>query len=147
MGESGGNPETLLVLGTQNMPVPLTKCRRVSAKIDKDIKNRTLRHPDQFSLRSLDLIMEPAQHIFGRAGVIVLNEVLIDAYLGKLLSIPGLKEKPTVIAEDLGLQAIGAVDFSGVTIHEGKEVEIGKLKKLKQGIDYFQKVKFAEIRV
>ena len=65
MGEAGRNPETLLVLRTQDMSIPCSKGGRTLAEIDKDIKDGSLRHPDQFALRPFDLIMESSQDIFG----------------------------------------------------------------------------------
>jgi hypothetical protein len=69
-----GDPELLLVGRRQHVAKIFSKRRRTAAQIDSDIEDLTRDDAHQFSLRPAQLIVQSAQNMSERIGVIVLKE-------------------------------------------------------------------------
>ena len=81
----------------------LPERRRAFPDVDGNVKNHALHHTYQLALRVLDLIMQAAQHVFGRARVVVLNEIdVAPDNLGKLAAVEALEKEPAFVTEHLG---------------------------------------------
>ena len=59
------------------------------------------RHPHQFPLRLLDLVVQAPQRVAHRVAVVVLHELHVDAGGGELALLPGFEEEAARIAEHL----------------------------------------------
>lgn len=80
MRKSFGNPELPLIVCTQSLPNPVTKRGGTSAKIHGNIKYFTDSNPNQLALRIFNLIVQPTQNTFGRAGVIILYKLNLTTH-------------------------------------------------------------------
>jgi hypothetical protein len=119
----------------QHMTVPDTESRRTAAQINNDVEDRPGSDPDELALgRCADLIVQPAQHVFGGTAVVVLDEIKIQPDVTEGVAVPGLEEKPARIAEDFRLEQPRIVDFGWAFFHGERgakawEVEVcGKVK-------------------
>jgi len=68
------------------------------ANINRYIKNTATDDADQFPLSLLNLVMQAAQHMLARAGVVILNKLhRLLQLVGKNFLIEALKEKPPIV--------------------------------------------------
>ena len=74
MSESGGNPEHPLVFGAEPYGDAAAKGGGMTADVDGDIKDFSHDRANEFSLRLLNLVVQPAENALGGAGVVVLHE-------------------------------------------------------------------------
>src|SRR5882762_6950411 len=100
VGEARRNPQHALVLARKAHGFPSPKARRTSAKVYSNIQDLAFGHPHKFSLRLLNLIVQTAQHIAMRAGMIVLYESFLNSRFGHGLLIVALEEKASIVAEN-----------------------------------------------
>ena len=82
----------------------MPKCWRASSQIDNHIKNFPNRDPNQFSLRTADLIVQAAYYISGRVRMIILNKANRNAGGGHRLLVVAFEKKSALIGENIGLQ-------------------------------------------
>ena len=102
MCEAFRYPQHALVFGGQFHCNMLPKGRRAAANVHHDIEYRALHHAYQFALRVLDLVVQAAQHVFGRARMVVLHEIYIAAsQFGEFAPVEAFKKETAVIAEYL----------------------------------------------
>src|SRR5207253_10059596 len=99
MREPRRDPQHLLVARSQYHADRTPERRRASPHINRDVVRLARYDPDQLALRVLDLIMQSAQHVPRRAGVIILNELGIDPGLGKRPAIVAFEKKAPRICE------------------------------------------------
>ena len=118
MSASGRYPESFVGVGCQIITIPDTERRGVLPEIHKHVENGSGSDPDKLALgRVPRLIMETAEHMLGGAGVVVLNEIRVDAERAKRLAVPGLQKKAPCVPKDLRLQEVGVVDLCGNFLH------------------------------
>ena len=117
VGEPRGNPQHVMVFIGQRDARPSTECRRAAPDIDGDVEHRAGDHADQFSLGVLNLVMQPAQSVFGGAAVVVLHKLRVASGGGKLALLPGLEEKSACIAEDSWTNEYDIRDCGGLKLH------------------------------
>ena len=80
-----------------------SKIWRTEADIYHDVQDFALDDSAQLSLRSIQLVMKTTQSAPGRTRVVVLDEVISDAEVGKLGLMIALQEKPAGVDKHLGL--------------------------------------------
>src|SRR5690606_26432572 len=97
------NPELAMVLVAQLDPDELTAGRRLRVDIHGHIVDRSAAHADQLALRAGPLEMQAAQYPAAGAGMVVLDERQVDAYLTVAFGLEGLEEESALIAEHPGL--------------------------------------------
>ena len=61
MGKASWHEKLELVLRAETHALPITKGAGAGPQVNRDIENLTYHHPNQLGLRSIDLIMQPAQ--------------------------------------------------------------------------------------
>src|SRR5690606_17071292 len=84
---------------------PLSKSGRAFAQVHGYIKDFAAYHAHQFSLRMLNLIMQPAQHVLSRHGMVVLHELYGAADgLFELRMVVAFEEAAAAVSEYLGFQ-------------------------------------------
>ena len=99
MCQSGRNPELAAVLGGQNLAHPCSIGWGLRADVDRYVKDRAGCDPHQLALRLFALVMQPAQHMFGAFGVVVLDKLHIRARgLGQGARVEALVKKAPFIA-------------------------------------------------
>jgi hypothetical protein len=91
------------VFGAEPRAGPAAEAGRGAAQVHRYVEHRARDHADEFSLRLLDLIMEPAQHEAGGAAVIVLDKARIDPGGGEVPRVPRFIKEAAAIAEQLRL--------------------------------------------
>src|SRR5665647_261845 len=74
MRKSRWYPHLQIVFGRKICADPTPKGGGRFTYVHRDIEHFTCRHPYQLALWLPDLIMQAAQHSFGRAGVIILHK-------------------------------------------------------------------------
>jgi len=103
MGESRRNKKLPLVFSGEEDPMPLPERRGTAAQVNRYIEYLALEGLQQFSLSVWILKMKSAQCAPTGAGQVVLDELNVQASLAVVIAIPQLHEKPSSIAEYLGL--------------------------------------------
>jgi hypothetical protein len=101
--EALGDPELVVVLVGEDGAEPLAEVWRRAADVYGDIPDRAARDRDELCLRLLQLIMQSSQGAAHGAGMIVLDEGLVDPRGGVARLLPALEEEPARVAEDAGL--------------------------------------------
>jgi|GEM_PF-5649495 len=99
MGKSGGNPEHALVFFIELHPFPLSEGRRVFPQINGDIEDLAGHHPDQFTLGTLYLVMQPPEDALSGPAVIILDKGEIGDFSFEFIIPPGFHEKTAMIPE------------------------------------------------
>ena len=118
VGEALGNPQLAIVLRRKTHGYPLAEMWRAAPHINSHIKDFPGTDPNQFVLGILKLVMQPAQHAFLRARMVVLNELSAQAsgFLENL-RIETFVEKTTIVTENLGLDDQNTGQVGGHNIH------------------------------
>jgi hypothetical protein len=65
----------------------------------------------------LDLIVQAAQDVPLRPGVVVLDEVGVDSQFGQRSPVPALEEEAALVAEDLGFEEDDVRNRGGDGLH------------------------------
>src|ERR1700686_3504165 len=76
--------------------------RRAVSDVDYHVHHFALNYAAELCLRTLDLIVQPAQRALDRSGVVILHEPALDSDLSKLDLLITLEEKPALIFEHRG---------------------------------------------
>src|SRR5690348_7721058 len=100
MGKSRGDPEHALVFTGEFRAIPFAEGWRVFPQIHSYIENLSYGHTNEFALRMLYLIMQPAQNILAREGMVILNEPLFNSGLCYRAFTVSFEEKAAVVSED-----------------------------------------------
>ncbi|MNE60524.1 hypothetical protein D3C80_1556730 [compost metagenome] len=109
-----------MVVGRQLHRDPLAEGRRAFAHIHRNITDFSLHHAHQLALGIFHLVMQPTQHTFDRARVVVLDEYNIHARLpGELTGVECLEEKTTAVTENLRLDDQYFRDCGRDDVHSG----------------------------
>jgi hypothetical protein len=88
------------------------------ADVDRYVKDRACCDPHQFALRLLALVMQAAQHIFGRSTVIVLHKIHVTPdEISELATIETLKKEAPLVAEHFGFDDQDVGNGGGYHIH------------------------------
>ena len=77
-GKSGEQITASLVTKYGKLTIPAAEVRRTGPQIDRHVEDLPLQDRHQLPLRMPDLVMQPAQHVFRRARVVVLHELDVD---------------------------------------------------------------------
>lgn len=94
-----GNPEVSFVFGREHHRRPTPERGRATTDIHRHVVHLALQHADQLSLRIRPLVMQPAQHASRGSGDIALDELHVQAGLGKTRLVPAFVEKPACVTE------------------------------------------------
>jgi len=114
VGKAFRHPELFLVFRTKYLADPLTEGFRAFSEVDRDIEDFALHDTNEFTLRLLDLVVQAAQNVPGRLGMVVLHEFALET--GGMLEGTGvetLEEEATVVTEDLGFEDDNFGDSGG----------------------------------
>ncbi len=103
MRETGRHPQHVMVLVAELGAPPLAEGRRAAPQIHHRVEHRARRDPHELSLGVFDLQVHAAQGPLGRPAMVVLDELDVDPGRLELGGLPGLHEKPALVAEHLGL--------------------------------------------
>ena len=79
MGESFRNQELLLVVFGKGDAIPLAIGGTVLSEINSHIKHRTPDSSDKLALRIVLLKVQTSEHTLGALGLVILNEVNVEA--------------------------------------------------------------------
>src|SRR5262249_17911173 len=104
MRESPGYPQHPLVLARELDRYALAKHFGTPSKIDRNVQNLAFYYPHEFALHVLDLVMESAQYILCRAGMIVLHESVINTEAGKIFFVIALQKKSARVPKHPGFE-------------------------------------------
>src|SRR5580700_2854904 len=104
MRESPRNKDLILALGGEQHARPFSKIRRADAYVHGYIQHFSLRHAAEFRLRMPQLVMQASQRTLDGTRVVVLNEKIGDAQVGKLLEMVGLQERAPRVADYFRLE-------------------------------------------
>ena len=98
VGKARWDPELSVVFCAEDFSNPLTASGRVSANVDRDVEHSALGDTNEFSLGTLDLVMEASEDAFGAAAMVILNEVnwVTDGGIEKVFAKGFLKESASV---------------------------------------------------
>jgi hypothetical protein len=81
------DPEQLEVVVRRLRPevkaCPFTEVGGFAAKVDGNVPDMTGEHAHEFALRSLNLVMQAAEHTFDRKGLVVLDKLVRKTNGGK----------------------------------------------------------------
>src|SRR5206468_11363009 len=104
-------------------PFPFSERRRATADIDRDIENLARGHTNQLPLRLTDLVVQPTQHAFLRARVVVLDEPCVDSRALEFPLVPALEEEAARVAEyaRLNKQYVGNPGRSDFHVRRGSD--------------------------
>jgi hypothetical protein len=118
VGEARRQPEHAIVGFRQLDAGHLAEGRRAAADVHGDVEHRAARHAHQLALRLAQLVMQPAQHAAGGAGMVVLHELGADAgRLGQHALVVALEEEAARVAEDLRFEDQRVVDLGLDDLH------------------------------
>jgi hypothetical protein len=115
---SSRQPEHTLVLRRQLHTYPLSESWRIAADINGNIIDLATYHPNQFALGLIYLVMQAPQHVALRAGVIVLDEMRVNAYVAHLSFIEAFQKKAPVITKDHRLDDQYSWNLRLLNVHE-----------------------------
>ena len=99
VGESLGNEDEVVALGGEQHAGPFSESRRADSYVYRNVQHFPLHHAAELGLRMPQLVMETAQRSFCGARLVVLDENIVDAEIGKLLLVVRLQEKASRVAE------------------------------------------------
>ena len=85
MGKSLRDVQHLLVFGAEGHADPFAECGTVRAAVHRHIVHLAHGHADQLALRVFLLKMHAAQHTAGRARLVVLHKLMVNAGCRKLV--------------------------------------------------------------
>ena len=98
MGEALGNIQNHAVFSGENPTGPLTKRGRAHTKIHVDIEYLPVNDSNELGLSPWrGLVVQPAQHTMGRAGMIVLKKDAMDPRILERRSTVGFREEAPMI--------------------------------------------------
>jgi len=119
MGEPLRHEQLPSVLRAEDEALPSPEGRRIPAKIEHDIIDRPLQHPDQLRLsHRIQLIMKPAQGSrFRGHRMIVLHEANRDPVLCEQALVVTFHEEAPIVLEDLGLDQHDAIHLGRNYVH------------------------------
>ena len=101
-----------MTLVIELVPLPLTKRRRITAQVDRDVPDPAAQAAHQLRLARVGLKMKATQRSApGGAGMVLLNEIELDAKLGPYVAPVGLEQEPALVTMYLGLNQHDAVDL------------------------------------
>ena len=76
---------------------------RTAAYVHRYVKHRALHHEHQLVLGLLDLVVQAAQHIFGRSTVVVLDKIhATPDEISELAAFETFKKEAPLVAEHFG---------------------------------------------
>jgi len=118
VGETFRYPQLAMVVGGQAHGDPLAEMRRAATDIHSDIEDFASGNADQFALGIFQLVMQPAQHAFLRARMVVLDKLRVEAGgVLKGLGIETFVKEPALITKHLGFDDQDTRQVSGDYIH------------------------------
>jgi hypothetical protein len=89
------------IAGSQVDTEPFSKSGRRPSHVNRHVENLPGGHPDQLSLRALQLVVKAPQNMRPREGLVLLDEVDIKTRdLGKLLAVLGFPEVTAIVICD-----------------------------------------------
>ncbi len=136
MSASRRNPETLVNFCREPVAVPKAESRRALPEINQNIEDSTRSHPDELPLCcGSSLVVEASEDMTRGAAMVVLHKVGIDAKVPEGVPIPRLEEEASGVAEDLGLEEEGVMDFSGEFGHRREAISSLDCRLIGQKID------------
>src|SRR5258708_7324306 len=101
VSKSNRHPQHVLVFIGQQKGLRTSERSGMAAQIHCDIQDRANDGADQLPLRLPYLIMQAAKGVVDGEGMIVLDELLVNAQFRKLAPVIALQEEAAIIAEDL----------------------------------------------
>lgn len=104
MRKSPRNKDLILALGREQHARRFSKVRRANSYVYRNIQCFPLHHPAELRLRMPQLVMEAAQRPLCGTRVVVLDENIGEAKVGKLLLVVSLQEKAPRVAEYFRLE-------------------------------------------
>lgn len=110
MGKARRDIELLEIVGTKPNRDPLAVGTRPGSDVDGDIEYFTFDHSHQLSLRPGRLSMQSTQYAVRRGGVVVLNELRVNAAVSVLLPVIGLDKEAAFVAVNIRLDEDDAVE-------------------------------------
>ena len=97
----------------------MPKRGRGAADVDGHIEYFALDDTDQFALRLANLIMQSAQNVLGRAGMVVLNEGYVPADCGfKFGLVKAFVKEAPLVAKYLGFEQDDVGDGKRCSFHQ-----------------------------
>src|SRR5208283_4416872 len=104
VGKARRYPQDAPVVAGQANGFPFAKRWRTVAQVHGNIEDLAFHHPHQFALRMLDLVMQPAQDIALRTGMIVLHKPILDAQVRQGALVVAFQEESAPVAEHARLE-------------------------------------------
>lgn len=118
MGKTFRHPELTMVVGRQAHRDPFAEMRRGAANVHGHVQHFTGGDADQFALSVLQLVMQAAQYAFLRAGMVVLNELGVQAgCFFESLGVETLIEEAALVTKYLGFDDQNTGQVGGDYIH------------------------------
>src|ERR1017187_6915993 len=104
MRKSPRNKDLILALGREQHARRFSKVRRANPYVYRNVQRFPLHHPAELRLRMPQLVMETTQRPLCGTRVVVLDENIGEAKVGKLLLVVSLQEKAPRVAEYFRLE-------------------------------------------
>ena len=118
VGEAFGNPHLTLVISREVLPTHLPKVGELRRRSTATSKTSPSDHPHEFSLGLVDLVVEAAEDVAGRAGVVVLDEGAgAVCHVTEFVFAEGLHEEAAGVGMDRGFEDEDVGDAGGDDNH------------------------------